>query len=466
MKFLNLTFYLETYVCSANIADSERFLRLLFDENWTRVGNIQIAELSILITCAVKNPTEKKILKRINDISTNIPDTTLVITGCLPAVSLTNIKQVTYSFGAIFDTKSTYYFKDILQRLDTGETKIECFSARSSAEKKIDIFPFLTNPAVGVLTINEGCDGNCTFCGTKLARGNTVPYSPEKLITQAKYFLENGVKILWLTSQDTGAYYWQDHNLYWELPDLLNALCHLPYKFRLRIGMLNPDHAFRFLDRHIEVIIRNPQIYQFLHLPVQSGSNKILELMKRRYTVDEYELIIAELRKSIPNIGITTDIITGFPRETEEDFHLTKELILRVCPDMVNVSRYGARPKTVAASMTGQIHGKIAKRRTRELTKAWQKLVLQKNEKWLNWEGNVIIEEYGHKLLENGEASLIARNNMYRQIIIPADGVLQPGDRTKIRITKTGLYFHYGEQTNVQEQHIFENIYLNSAIHL
>lgn len=458
MKFLKRTFYLETYGCSANVADSERLLRQLFEDAWTRVDNIYEADLTILNTCAVKNPTEKKILKRINEISTTSPNTTLIITGCLPAISLTSIKRIITSFGAIFDTKSTYYFKNILHRLNAGETNIEFFSSKKEVHKKIDIIPFLTNPAIGILTINEGCDGNCSFCGTKLARGSTVSYLPEKLISQAKSYFKNGVKILWITSQDTGAYYWHGTDQYWELPELLDALCQLPYKFRLRIGMLNPDHAFRFLDRLIGVMAKNPQIYQFLHLPMQSGSDKILELMKRRYTADEYELIITELRKSIPDIGITTDIITGFPKETENDFQLTKDLVLKLCPDMVNISRYGARPNTVAASMTEQIHGKVSKQRARELTKLWQNKIFQKNKKWMNWEGKVVIEEYGHKSLENQGASLISRNNTYRQIIIPADGILQLGDMTKIHVTKTGIYFHYGEQLISSEPHIFEYI--------
>lgn len=261
-KFEKKTYYLETFGCSANQADSDRIIQQLQIKNWSRVATPQKADLSIINSCGVKDPTELKVLKLINNIS-EIDNTTLVITGCLPAISYKQITEKSPNYGAIFDTKSTHLFNNILERLNKGETKIDIFSSKLESANKIEILPVLNTPVVGILTINEGCDGNCSFCGTKLARGSTVTFSPVRLIEQAEHFLKNGAKVIWLTSQDTGAYYWESSDKYWELPELLDAICQLPYKFRLRVGMINPDHTLRLTDRLIDSYKKIPKFFSF-----------------------------------------------------------------------------------------------------------------------------------------------------------------------------------------------------------
>lgn len=445
-KFVKKTFFLETYGCAANMADSARILSQMQSKNWTQVNEPEKAELSIINSCGVKNRTEITVLRSIKEISDNHPST-LVVTGCLPAMSFKEIVKSAPNFGAIFDTKSTHLFGDILNKLDSGETGITLFSSKSESENKIDILPVLNTPVVGILTINEGCDGNCTFCGTKLARGSTVPFSPKKLFQQIEQFLKNGAKIIWLTSQDTGAYFWKSKEKYWELPELLKGICELPYKFRLRVGMINPDHALRLGDRLIGIFKKYPQIYQFLHIPVQSGNDRVLELMKRRYTVQEFEIIIKNFRKNLPEITIATDVITGFPTESEEDFLDTLNLIRRVNPDILNISKFALRPGTVAAKMKNLIQERVSKGRSRLITTNWQKQVTEYNKKWLGWEGNVIIEEDGRRLADNGNITYIARNQSYRPIVIQETEFSRNplGNIYKIRITKS--YTHYFEGT-------------------
>ena len=442
------TFYIETYGCAANRSDSERILRILKDKDFQQVSSVDQADITIFNTCGVKDPTERKILKSLKKIE-ELHTSNTIITGCLANISLKAIKRVNPSFGAILDTKSTHMIGTVIDDVLAGKSNIELFASnRSEALHKIDILPLNFNPLVGILTINEGCDGNCSFCGTKLARGKTLSHPPQKLLQQATSMLQNGAKELWITSQDSGAYKYVDGENLWELPELINALCALPYRFRLRLGMINPDHVLRLQygrtkNTLFDVIEKHSQIFQFLHIPVQSGNDRILELMKRRYTVKDFKKIIEDIWARFPNMTLATDIIAGFPTETEEDFVDTIELIKWFRPPVLNLSRYGARPGTVAAHMDGQIHERISKERTRLLMKIWEPMAMFDNTKWSGWEGQVLLDEEGKREDYAGNETIVARNYAYKPIILPKDhGSL--GEFVSVRITDTRTHYLMG----------------------
>ena len=455
------TFYIETYGCAANRSDSERILRIMKDKNFIQVSSPIKANITIYNTCGVKDPTERKIIKSLEEIEEG-QKTKTIITGCLPNISLKAIKKANPSFGAIVDTKSTHLIGSVIDDILTGKTNLELFaSSRTESSNKIDILPLNFNPLIGILTINEGCDGNCSFCGTKLARGKTMSHSPEKLLIQARTMLQNGAKELWITSQDSGAYYYQESEKIWELPELISAICKLPYRFRLRLGMINPDHIIRLQYQRtkntlFDVIEANPQIFHFLHIPVQSGNDRVLTLMKRRYTVAEFQKIIKDIWKRFPGMTLATDIITGFPTETEEEFMDTLELVKWFNPPFLNSSRYGARPGTIAAQMDGQIHDRDSKRRSRLLMKEWEPSATKaSSEKWLNWEGQVLVDEPGKREDVNGEETVIARNYAYKQVILPASDVYL-GQFVTVKIIDTTLHYLIGKVIEPMTQVIEE----------
>ncbi|MHA2363649.1 MAG: tRNA (N(6)-L-threonylcarbamoyladenosine(37)-C(2))-methylthiotransferase [Candidatus Hodarchaeales archaeon] len=424
-------FFLETYGCAANKSDSERLMRILANHEWFSVNTPDEADLVIINSCGVKQPTERKILRRLSELeNTKQKPWATVVTGCLPNMSLKAIKKNHPNYGAILDTKSTHLFSSILSRLENGERQIELFApSRNTALGKLDIFPLSFNPLIGILTINEGCDGNCSFCGTKLARGRALSHSPQALLSQTEMLLKNGCRELWITSQDTGSYRYTVDGMVWELPELLDAICKLPYRFRLRLGMINPDHLLhlqfkRTENRLFDVFANHSQIFSFLHIPVQSGNDRILELMKRRYSVREFKNIISAIKKRFPRMTLSTDVIIGFPSESEEDFQDTVKLIKWFSPPVLNISRFGARPGTVAASMDGQIHERISKERSRLMTKIWQPIAFKENQKWLGWEGQVLIDEKGKQLGKQSinedkqQNTVIGRNWAYKPIVI------------------------------------------------
>jgi len=178
-------------------------------------------------------------------------------------------------------------------------------------------------------------------------------------------------------------------------------------------------------------------VFKFLHVPVQSGNDKILGLMKRNYKVEDFKKIISEFRKSIPNLTVSTDIICGFPTETEQQFNDSLELVKEIKPDVLNISRFHARAMTEAAKMEGQIDGGTTKNRSRLLTDIFTNIARMNNEKWLNWQGEILIDENGK------HDTWVGRNSSYKPVIVRGDVKL--GDLIKVKIKNITPYDLRGE---------------------
>ena len=191
--------------------------------------------------------------------------------------------------------------------------------------------------------------------------------------------------------------------------------------------MLNPNHVIEFLDELIE-IYKSDKIFKFLHIPVQSGNNEILKAMKRKYTVEQFKEIIDKFKKEIPEITIATDIICGFPGETEEQFYDSLELIKQIKPSVLNISRFWPRPKTKAAEMENQIHSKETKKRSTLMTDIFHNIARMQNERWLGWQGDVLIDEKGK------DETWIGRNFAYKPVIV--EGNYKLGDIVNVKIKK------------------------------
>ena len=220
------------------------------------------------------------------------------------------------------------------------------------------------------------------------------------------------------------------------MPELISNITTIDKKFFVRIGMMNPSHLLDVLEPMINVY-KNDKIFKFLHIPVQSGNDEILKLMKRNYAVEDFKKIVDEFRKNIPNITISTDIICGFPTEKEEQFKDSLELIKEIKPDVLNLSRFKARHGTEAAKMEGQVEGGTTKNRSRLLTDIFTNISRMNNERWLNWQGDILIDEKGK------HDTFVGRNFAYKPVIVRGDVKL--GDYVKVRIKDITPYDLRGE---------------------
>jgi len=230
---------------------------------------------------------------------------------------------------------------------------------------KVNLPRIRLNSAVSIVEIASGCLSECTFCQTKLAKGMLRSYRIGDIVRQVESDVEAGCSEIWLTSTDNGCY---GRDIGSDLADLLSACCTVPGDFKIRLGMLNPMYLPRMIDGLIRVFDENEKIFKFIHIPVESGSDRILRLMKRGHTSKTFLDSVRAFREKLPDMTIATDVIVGFPTESELDFERTVELVTESQPDVVNLSRYGARPGTESAKWKkGRISSSVAKQRSERL---------------------------------------------------------------------------------------------------
>ena len=354
--------YFETYGCTANQAD-ELTMRSLLKDEFQFSNSLNDADVAIVLTCGVKGSTENKIIARVEKISEMYPSKKVILAGCLTKIIPKKLQKMFPDYSLIGPDQVTDIL-EITRKVVEGERVV-----RLNLKSKMRcIIPNIVNE-IQPIAIASGCLNACTYCATKFAKGNVKSYPPECIKNAVEYAVKHGAKKILLTATDTSAY---GKDLGTNLVELLEKIVEIPEDFSIRVGMMNPQHILPFLDRLIEVY-KNKKIIKFVHLPVQAGSDKVLRDMRRGYTVEEFKEIVNRFRKEIPNIAISTDIICGFPTETEEDFEKTIELIKEVKPEVMNISKFYPRPNTIAKEMK-QLPTYTIKERSRKLSNIYSQI--------------------------------------------------------------------------------------------
>ena len=245
--------------------------------------------------------------------------------------------------------------------------------------------------------------------------------------------LGEGVKEIWLTAQDGGCY---GFDLGTNLPELLKELVMLDYDFKIRVGMMNPDHLLKMKNEMLE-LFKSEKIYKFLHLPVQSGNDQVLKMMGRQYSIKEFVDLVKEFRANFPEITIATDMIVGFPGETDRQYWDTLSVVRQMSPEVMNISRFWAREKTAAAKMKNQIPGDEIKRRSRVLSEIFRNIARLNNEKWLGKIVEIMLVEKGKN------EQWIGRNQSYKPVIVEGDFKL--GQKLRVKINKINQWDLQGQ---------------------
>jgi MiaB-like tRNA modifying enzyme len=398
--------YAENYGCAANKADFEIMLAYILKAGYKISSKPEKADIILVNTCGVKKPTEDRILERLRLFSSlNKP---LIVSGCLPKINLNSIMKAAPNVSALLDPYSVDKIVSALRAAELGERGVKFFSDKPMV--KLGQPKIRLNKVIEIIPISEGCLGACSFCCVRFARGTLFSYPKELIINALKEALAEGAREIWLTSQDNGAY---GVDIKTNLAELLKCCCTINGKFFIRVGMMNPNHAIKILSALIDAY-KDKRIFKFLHLPVQSGDNEVLRAMNRRYTVEEYKFIIDSFRREIPEITVATDVICGFPSESVKAFEETIKLIEDVKPDIINISKFSPRPNTPAARMK-QLDTREIAYRSRLITKIANEISLERNMKWLGWEGEIIVDEKGP------HDSWVGRNYAYKPIVVKSE---------------------------------------------
>ncbi|MFH1473586.1 MAG: tRNA (N(6)-L-threonylcarbamoyladenosine(37)-C(2))-methylthiotransferase [Candidatus Aenigmatarchaeota archaeon] len=420
-----MNIYIESYGCSASQNESEIISGLLEEAGFRIVENEKAADLTILVTCYVKNTTEQKIIYRLGELQKNYPEKKLIISGCMPEGIYWKLVKIAPNASLV----STHHVKKIVEAVKkTLEGRKIEFLGKSD-EVKLCLPKTRKNPVIGIVPISSGCNSNCNYCCVRIAKGNLFSYPKEKILKEVSDSVNQGCKEIWITSQDNASY----GN--GKLPELMKDISRIPGKFLVRIGMMNPNNVLLILPDLIQAY-RSDKIYNFLHLPVQSGDNEVLRRMNRAYYIGQFESIVKEFRDNL-RCQVWTDVIVGFPGETEEQFNNTLELVKRMRPDWVNVSKYGTRPNTPASKME-QLDPNIVIKRSAVLSKLSREITLENNRKWVGWEGEVLFSKKG-----KGENQWIGRNFAYKPVLIEETGAL--GKFLRIRVIKAGYSYLFAE---------------------
>jgi threonylcarbamoyladenosine tRNA methylthiotransferase CDKAL1 len=421
--------YCETYGCTANRGDTELMLGQLAAAGHEMVSSLAKADVVVVNTCAVKGATHRKMLRRLKELQDS-NGRRVVVAGCLPLIDLASVEQIG-TFAGIISCKSIGEVTEVLDRVTHGEQNVRRIEP-TPCEKPA--MPKLRSSNVSaVIIICEGCTSNCSYCSVKFARGELHSFNQRSILSEARAAINAGYRELMLTAQDTAAY---GLDIGTNLPELLDSISSLEGKFKIRVGMMNPRNVKQILPELLEAY-ESDKVYKFLHLPVQSGDNGVLKAMRRGYTVEDFLNIVSEFRKCFANLYLATDVIVGFPGECEREFVHTCELIEKVKPDKVNLTRFSPMPGTDASRMSRPDGREVAKR-SRYLSTLCHEIGHEQNKLYIGRVLEGLVIEPGEK------GGHVARLPNYKPVIV-ADGGL--GDFISIKIIEARPTYLLGVKT-------------------
>jgi len=332
---------------------------------------------------------------------------------------------------SVASTHAVERIPSILKKMMAGETIIDLQKEHSP---KLGLPKIRKNPIVGIVSIAEGCMDACSFCSTRMVKGKLRSYAPEQIVKETKTLVKDGCKEIWLTAQDASCY---GFDLGTDLAELVKqVLENVKGDYRIRMGMGNPRHTLNYAEKLVEVY-KDERVFKFLHLPVQSGSDKILQAMKRKHSVDDYKKLVDYFYTEFSDFAISTDIIVGFPGETEDDFQKSLDIVKWSRPTGCNRTRFVPRKGTVAATLQGQIPSVEKYRRSAELTKVFMESALRSNSEYIGKKLSILIDERGKR------ESWIGRANNYKSVAVR--GEYRIGDRIDAEIKSAEPFALIGE---------------------
>lgn len=415
--------WVEAYGCSASFADSEMISGLIVNGGHTLAESSSDSDLNLVVTCSVKDSTANKMVHRIKSLKSK----PLVIAGCLPKAEKESVERFSEKASLLGPNSLSKTLEVIDSTLD-GKKKIALDDVDLS---KVGLPKIRLNPTIGIVEIANGCMSECTFCQTKISKGDLTSYRIGDIVRQVKTEIVDGCKEIWLTSTDNGCY---GFDIDEDLSTLVNSVCDIPEDFKIRVGMMNPMYMPRIRDGLLESF-ENDKVFKFLHIPVQSGSDKVLNDMKRGHTAETFRNTIKKFKAKFPQFTISTDIIVGFPTEIEEDFQKTIDLLLETKPDIVNLSKYSQRPGTDAAEWD-QIEASEVRRRSKMISDLIEKICLENNGNWIGWKGKVLFDEISDKGIKG-------RNFAYKPIFVKEHAKI--GECHDVEITDVTMHSLLGK---------------------
>lgn len=404
-------YFIKTYGCQMNVHESEKLAGMLKSLNYEETNDMANADVIVFNTCCIRDAAEQKVLGNIGAVKKLKklnPNLIVAVCGCMAQEDGRKelFKEKYPHVSIVFGTHNLHMFKEYLIKYNNDKKKIyDVWESEKEINEDVDMYRTSNNNAW--VNIMYGCNNFCTYCIVPYVRGRERSRAMSDIINEVKGLINEGYKYITLLGQNVNSY-GNDFNDGTNFAKLLKELAHLDGDFRIKFMTSHPKDL---TDEVIEAIATEPKLSKVIHLPVQSGSNKILELMNRKYTVEHYKTLIQKIKAQVPNYFISTDIIVGFPHETEEDFMATYNLVKEVNYGGVFGFMYSPRTGTVAEKMDEQVPQEIKNARVNKLLALSKEIIKNQNKELIKKELECLVEtktEDGYlATLDNGKNVII-----------------------------------------------------------
>ena len=426
---MNKRIYIETYGCQMNVVDSEVIFSIMRKEGYERTANMDEADIILANTCSVRDNAEQRIWGRLEVFrkqKESRPGVIVGIVGCMAERlkdQLTKTGKVDLVAGP--DTYRT--IPDMVKEITPGNPAINVLLSRE--ETYADIVPVRTNKngVSAFISIMRGCNNVCSYCVVPYTRGAERSRDPETILSEARDVFSKGYKEVTLLGQNVDSYLWKDGEKVVDFADLLAAVAKIDPSLRVRFAT---NHPKDISDKLIETMAAHRNICDHIHLPVQSGSDRMLEKMRRRYTREWYMDRVRKIREILPGCGITTDVIAGFCSETEEDHQATLSLFREAAFDYAYMFCYSERPGTIAArNYPDDVPQEVKTRRLNEIIELQNQLSLESNRRDVGKVFEVLVEGPSKKNPEE----LCGRTGSDKMCVFPGLGH-KAGDYVRVKV--------------------------------
>lgn len=420
--------YLESYGCAMNFSDSEIVASIMNGNGFSTTKNIDEADVIFLNTCAIRDNAETRIWTRLRDFKSakkNNPDLIVGVLGCMAERLKTKLLEEQKLVDLVVGPDAYRDLPNLIQTVESGQKAVNVLLSREETYAEISPVRLGSNGFSAFISIMRGCDNMCSFCVVPFTRGRERSRNPESILTEAIELVEAGYKEVTLLGQNVDSYNWEDRVNFAQLLEM--------------VALINPNLRVRYSTSHpkditddvLETMAKYDNICNYIHLPVQSGNSRVLEMMNRGYSREWYMNRIEAIRRIIPGCGISTDTISGFCSETEAEHQDTLSLMEWVGYDFAYMFIYSERPGTLAARQyKDDVADADKSRRLSEIIQLQSKLSHQSNLKDIGTVSKVLVESVSKRSKEH----LSGRNDQNKVVIFPKEHY-QPGDYVEVVIT-------------------------------
>ncbi len=427
--------YIETYGCQMNVADSELVMGILSRQGYELTKEIDEADVILINTCSVRDNAEQRIFGRLGNIKKIKDSHSGAVVGILGCMAERLRDDLIKNKNLVDIVVGPDEYRRLPSFIESAIGGVKGIGVKlSRTETYEDIEPYREEGLSAWISVMRGCDKFCAYCVVPFTRGRERSRSLDSIVSEIEKLSVRGFREVTLLGQNVNSYNYEGK----DFADLLNAAAKVDRQIRIRFTTSHPQDLSAKL---LYAIAENPNVCNYIHLPVQSGSNRILRLMNRNYTIEHYLELIEKARKIIPGVSFSTDIIAGYPTETEEDHQATLDVLKRVEYDGAYMFKYSPREGTKAYKMEDDVPNEIKTRRLNEIIALQQSISLKKNQALIGTEDVVLVEGFSKK----SENYLAGKTDANKVVVFPKSEGVVPGDYVNVKITGATSATLFGE---------------------